>query len=173
MATVLINGFGRIGRALFRLLLDRPGIEVSRINDPLPASQLAYLLKYDSVMGQLAQRVSADNGVLVVGDRRFSVSHAPAPGKPEISGSDIVVNSSGRNNTRAVLDQMIEAGARRVVVSMPLPRGDCDVTILRGVNDADLKPDDRIISAGVPLGKKPISLCPLREIRPKYSNSEV
>jgi len=148
MATVLINGFGRVGRALFRLLLQRPGIEVLRINDPLPASQLAYLLKFDSVMGRLDQPVRAENGSLVVGDTRIALTHAEQLGKPEVAGCELVVNSSGRDNSRENLQRILALGVRRVVVSKPLAARDCDRTILRGVNDGDLNPGDRIISAG-------------------------
>ena len=148
MATVLINGFGRIGRTLFRILLERPGVEVARINDPLPATQLAYLLQYDTVMGRLARRVEARGESLVVGDRPFAVRHAENLGPAEIEGCEIVVNSSGRNNTRAALEQILALGARRIVVSMPLAPGVGDRTILRGVNDAELRAEDRIISAG-------------------------
>ncbi|MBX3474661.1 MAG: type I glyceraldehyde-3-phosphate dehydrogenase [Planctomycetes bacterium] len=148
MASVLINGFGRVGRALFRLLLARPDVNVLRINDPLPAGQLAYLLKYDSCMGRLDLPVRAENGHLLVGDTRVALSHAEALGKAEVAGCDLVVNSSGRNNSPRNLREILDLGVRRVVVSKPLARGDCDRTILRGVNDADLQQSDRVISAG-------------------------
>lgn len=147
MGTVLINGFGRVGRALFRLLL-RNGTRVLRINDPLPARQLAYLLKYDSVMGRMDADVSAQGSTLHVGDLRVDLSHADVLTREEVRGCELVVNSSGRNNQRAGLQHILGLGARRVVVSKPLAAGDCDRTILRGVNDGDLRPQDRIISAG-------------------------
>lgn len=148
MATVLINGFGRVGRALFRILLARPDVNVVRINDPLPPEQLAYLLRFDSVMGRLEKPVRVESGQLVVGDTRVALSHAEALGKAEVSGCELVVNSSGRDNSRENLLRIAGLGVRRVVVSKPLARELCDRTILRGVNDADLTPQDRVISAG-------------------------
>ncbi|MBK9975739.1 MAG: hypothetical protein IPP14_13290 [Planctomycetes bacterium] len=80
MSTLLINGFGRVGRALFRLLL-RNGTRVVRINDPLPPSQLAYLLKYDSVMGRLDAEVSVQGATLKVGTSALN-SATPKPSVP-------------------------------------------------------------------------------------------
>ncbi len=147
MSTLLINGFGRVGRALFRLLL-RNGTRVVRINDPLPPDQLAYLLKYDSVMGRLDAEVSVQGATLKVGDQRIELSHAETLSAAQVAGCELVVNSSGRSNQRAGLQHILALGARRVVVSKPLAGGECDRTILRGVNDADLQAQDRIISAG-------------------------
>ncbi len=147
---VLVNGFGRVGRALFRILSLSQNLEIVHINDPLPASQLAYLLKYDSVMNRFFAEIRAEGDNLVVGSRSVRVSHEQALSPDEIKacGSEIVVNSSGRNNDRAGLEALIAGGARRVVVSKPLPEDVCDRTILMGVNNADLRSSDRIISAG-------------------------
>jgi glyceraldehyde 3-phosphate dehydrogenase len=144
---ILVNGFGRVGRALFRILESRDGADVVAINDPLPADQLAYLLKYDSVMGRFGGDVSVDGATLVVNGRRVALSHHQCVTAREVDGCDIVVNSSGRNNTRENLEAILEHGAKRVVVSMPLPRGACDRTIMMGVNHAELRDDDTIISA--------------------------
>lgn len=148
MPRVLINGFGRVGRALFRLLHGRPGIEVARINDPLPAGQLAYLLKYDSVMGRFPGEVLADGSILRAGESRTALSHRDTLTSAEVDGCDIVINSSGRNNSRDALDALLKLGARRVIVSKPLAPDICDRTILRGVNDKHLNTSDRILSAG-------------------------
>jgi glyceraldehyde 3-phosphate dehydrogenase len=148
MATrVLINGFGRVGRALFRILEGNGGPRVVHINDPLPAQQLAYLLKYDTVMGRFAE-VAVDDGVLVVNGRRITLSHNGALSARELDGIDVAVNSSGRNNSRESLEQLLTDGAKRVVVSMPLPGGVGDKTILYGVNHDQLQPEHRIISGG-------------------------
>lgn len=144
---VLINGFGRVGRALFRILESGGGPRVSHINDPLPADQLAYLLKYDTVMGRFGD-VDVEDGCLVVNDRRITLSHNGRLQAAALDGIDVVVNSSGRNNSRESLEQLLTMGAKRVVVSMPLPPDVADRTILCGVNHADLKPEHRIISAG-------------------------
>ncbi|MCC6466051.1 MAG: type I glyceraldehyde-3-phosphate dehydrogenase [Planctomycetes bacterium] len=145
--TVLINGFGRVGRALFRILLAR-GFRVGRINDPLPAEQLAYLLKYDTVMGRLQEPVTVQDGLLRVGGVSVALSHAETLGAATVAGCDIVVNSSGRNNSRHALQELLKLGARRVVVSKPLASGIADRTLLMGLNHADLRAEDRILSAG-------------------------
>lgn len=148
MPRVLINGFGRVGRALYRLLQGRKGVEVARINDPLPADQLAYLLKYDTVMGRFPGTVRSEGEVLFAGEARTPLSHRDTLTHAEVEGCDIVINSSGRNNTRKSLESLLGLGAGRVIVSKPLPREVCDRTILRGINDAALHPTDRILSAG-------------------------
>lgn len=145
---ILVNGFGRVGRALFRILEQHKGADVVAINDPLPADQLAYLLKYDTVMGRLQGEVAIDNGALLVNGRRVALTHAEQLSAREVDGCDIVVNSSGRNNTRENLEAILRHGAKRVVVSKPLSVGVCDRTILLGVNDEQLSAGDRILSAG-------------------------
>lgn len=147
---ILINGFGRIGRALFRLLSTSSSLEIAAINDPVPAAQLAYLLKYDSVMNRFFSEVTTEGEALIWSGRRIPVTHAETLTKAEIRGAEasIVVNSSGRNNSRSQLHALLDAGAGRVIVSKPLPAGVCDRTILMGVNNSELRREDRIISAG-------------------------
>jgi glyceraldehyde 3-phosphate dehydrogenase len=144
---ILINGFGRVGRALFRILEARDGVDVIAINDPLPAEQLAYLLKYDSVMGRFVGEVALDGTALIVNGRRVRLSHHQCVTAREVDGVDAVVNSSGRNNSRDNLEAILGYGAKRVVVSMPLPRGVADRTIMMGVNQAELQDSDQVISA--------------------------
>ncbi|MHC4841971.1 MAG: type I glyceraldehyde-3-phosphate dehydrogenase [Planctomycetota bacterium] len=148
MKRILVNGFGRVGRALFRILEHNGGPKVTHINDPLPIGQLAYLLEYDSVMGRFDGEISIDKFTLIANGRRIRVSHATTLGAPEVDGSEFVVNSSGRNNERSNLEHILESGAKRVFVSHPLPEGIADRTILRGINNNDLQEEDRIISAG-------------------------
>jgi glyceraldehyde 3-phosphate dehydrogenase len=144
---ILINGFGRVGRALFRILESGAGPGVAHINDPLPADQLAYLLKYDTVMGRFSD-VAVEAGCLIVNGRRVTLSHNGKLHQAALDGIDVVVNSSGRNNSRESLEKLLAMGAKRVVVSMPLAADVADKTILYGVNHAQLKPEHRIISAG-------------------------
>lgn len=144
---ILINGFGRVGRALFRILESREGLHVAHINDPLPAEQLAYLLKYDSVMGRFGD-VAVEDGRLIVNGRRVTLSHNGKLNQSALDGIDVAVNSSGRNNSRESLEALLAMGAKRVVVSMPLPADVADKTILVGVNQSELAPEHRIISAG-------------------------
>lgn len=145
---ILVNGFGRVGRALFRILESRDGVDVVAINDPLPGEQLAYLLMYDSVMGRYDGKIQVDGDMLVAGSRQVKLSHVETLGPREVDGIDIVVNSSGRNNTRENLQAILDHGAKRVIVSKPLPMGVGDRTILMGVNHDALKPQDCIISGG-------------------------
>lgn len=145
---ILVNGFGRVGRALFRILEGQNSADIVAINDPLPAEQLAYLLKFDTVMGRLPNDVSIESGALIVNGRRVALTHGERLSAREVDGCDIVVNSSGRNNSRENLQEILKHGAKRVIVSKPLPAGVGDRTILRGVNDADLQAEDRVISAG-------------------------
>lgn len=145
---ILVNGFGRVGRALFRILESYKGAEVVAINDPLPAEQLAYLLKYDTVMGRFQGEIRVEEGCLCVNGRRITLSHCERLSAREVNGCDTVVNSSGRNNTRENLEDILGHGAQRVFVSKPLAAGVGDRTVMMGVNPGDLHPDDRIISAG-------------------------
>src|SRR5690606_17171950 len=130
------------------ILESRERADVVAINDPLPAEQLAYLLKYDTVMGRMQAEIAVDNGALLVNGRRVVLTHAEQLSAREVDGCDIVVNSSGRNNTRENLERILRHGAKRVVVSKPLAAGICDRTILLGVNDDQLSASDRILSAG-------------------------
>ena len=143
---ILVNGFGRVGRALFRLLEQRDEAQVVAVNDPLPAEQLAYLLKYDTVMGRFDGEIAVEDGALIVNGRRIVLSHNGL--LTSADGCDVVVNSSGRNNTRENLEGILDHGAKRVVVSKPLERGVCDRTVLMGVNHDAITEDDRILSAG-------------------------
>ena len=147
---ILINGFGRVGRALFRILTLSQHLEISHINDPLPPEQIAYLLKYDSVMNRFFTEIHVEGDTLYVGNRAITLTHSENLGAAEIkaSGAEIVVNSSGRNNDRKALEALIKAGAKRVVVSKPLASGICDRTVMMGVNNTDLRATDRIVSAG-------------------------
>ncbi len=144
---VLINGFGRVGRALFRLLLDSKA-QVVRINDPLPNEQLAYLLQYDSVMGRLGHDVRIDGDALLVADTRVLLSHSQRLTSHDVVGASVVVNSSGRNNTHENLSEILSFGVDRVIVSKPLAADVADKTILMGLNHSELTETDRIVSAG-------------------------
>jgi glyceraldehyde 3-phosphate dehydrogenase len=140
-----INGFGRIGRYLVRLLADDGGCELVAVNARADNVQLAHLLKYDSVHGTFAGRIEA-------GDKGFSVNGRPvevtrcAPGEWRWGdlGVDVVVESTGAFRDRASCEGMLACGCRRVVVSAPAP--EADATIVMGVNDHLLGPDHRIVS---------------------------
>lgn len=144
---VAINGFGRIGRSLFRLLLDHPQIEVVVINELADAKMMAHLLKYDSVHGVLKEEVSSDEGSIIVGGKHFPMIHHKAiesiPWKDyEV---DVVVECTGKFKTRKELELHLKAGAKKVLLSVP-PKDDCIKTLVVGVNDDILENDDRIVS---------------------------
>jgi glyceraldehyde 3-phosphate dehydrogenase (phosphorylating) len=142
-----INGFGRIGRSVFRILADRADLEVVAINDLYDNAQLLYLLEYDTVMGRFAQPVRADDDWLYLGDRRIAMTAARAPGEIPWReyGVEVVVESSGVFRSRAKLQGHLDAGAQRVILTVP-PDDEIDAMIVVGVNDDSLRPAHRIVS---------------------------
>ncbi|MFQ5506193.1 MAG: type I glyceraldehyde-3-phosphate dehydrogenase [Planctomycetota bacterium] len=142
-----INGFGRIGRMVFRVAEERTDLEVLAINDLAPSESLAHLLKYDSVHGRFPGRVSAGEGALEVGGRKVRVLAERDPGSlpwKELE-VDFVVESTGFFVKRADLEKHLQAGAPRVLLTVP-PKDEIDNLIVLGVNDGALRASDRIIS---------------------------
>jgi len=133
---VAINGFGRIGRNLFRVVLGRKAdLDIVAINDITDAKTLAHLLKYDSVAGVLATEVKAEDNTIVVGDKRVRVTAERDPSKlpwKEL-GVDVVVESTGLFTDRAKAAAHLQAGARKVFISAPAKGA--DATVVLGVND--------------------------------------
>ena len=144
---VAINGFGRIGRGVMRLLARREDIEVVAINDLYRSEALAYLLKYDTVMGTFEEEVRAEDQAIVVGRRSIrllqSKEIAALPWRD--LGVDVVVEATGRFRTRADLETHVAAGARRVLLTVPA-KDAIDATVVIGVNDDVLRPEHRIVS---------------------------
>ncbi len=149
MVNVAINGFGRIGRAVFRIIASRPesGISVVAINDLSDDDILAYLLEYDSVMGRFDQEVTVDNGVMKVGSHEIQMLMERDPAQLPWAelGVDIVIESTGVFRDRAKLQQHIDAGAKRVILTVP-SQDKIDQTVVLGVNDEELGADDIIVS---------------------------
>jgi glyceraldehyde 3-phosphate dehydrogenase len=140
-----INGFGRIGRNLFRILLHHPEIQVVAINDLADAKTLSHLLKYDSIHGVLNEEISfSENKIFVAGTHvQFSSERAIEDIKwPNV---DIVVEATGKFKTRFELESHLTHGAKHVILSVP-PIDDDIKTVVIGVNEGILNPDDRIIS---------------------------
>lgn len=135
---VAVNGFGRIGRLVFRIGFDRPDFEIVAINDLTDAKTLAHLLKYDSVHGTWPKIVEASDGAIRVDGREVKVTSEKEPanlpwGKLNV---DVVIESTGKFTAPADAEQHIAAGARRVIVSAPLKGArEHDATIVMGVND--------------------------------------
>jgi len=140
-----INGFGRIGRTFFRLVLDHPGIEVVAINDISDSKTLSHLLKYDSIHGVLKEDVSYSDTHLIVGDKHIafsSVKDIEAIRWPQL---DIVVECTGKFKERFQLKHHLENGAGKVILSVPAI-DESIKTIVLGVNDATIDHEDRILS---------------------------
>jgi len=143
-----INGFGRIGRSVFRIIDEmRPDIDIVVINDLFPNDQLAYLLKYDTVMRVYPKDVTADDDTLRVGEReiRMTAERDPAQipwGELDV---DVVVESTGVFTKREKLEKHLEAGAKKVILTVP-PKDEIDAMIVIGVNDEILRPEHRLVS---------------------------
>lgn len=121
MIKVGINGFGRIGRLVFRASLQREDIEVVAINDLIEVDYMAYMLKYDSVHGKFEGTVSAENGALVVNGRKIRVTAEKDPALINWGavGVEYVVESTGRFLSKELSQGHIQAGAKYVVMSAP------------------------------------------------------
>ncbi|HEY4553141.1 MAG TPA: type I glyceraldehyde-3-phosphate dehydrogenase [Bacillaceae bacterium] len=135
-----INGFGRIGRNVFRAALNNPEVEIVAVNDLTDANMLAHLLQYDSVHGTLTEEVSVDGDSIVVGEHRIKVLAERDPanlGWGDL-GVDIVVESTGRFTKRADAAKHLEAGAKKVIISAPAT--DEDITVVMGVNEDKYDP---------------------------------
>jgi glyceraldehyde 3-phosphate dehydrogenase len=129
-----INGFGRIGRNVFRAALNNPNVEVVAVNDLTDANTLAHLLKYDSVHGRLDADVTVDGSNLVVAGQTIQVSAERDPAKLSWGelGVEVVVESTGFFTKRSDAAKHLEAGAKKVIISAPA--SDEDITIVMGVN---------------------------------------
>nr|MDH3175101.1 type I glyceraldehyde-3-phosphate dehydrogenase [Bacillus pumilus] len=130
-----INGFGRIGRNVFRAALNNPEVEVVAVNDLTDANMLAHLLQYDSVHGKLDAEVSVDGTNLVVNGKTIEVSAERDPAKLSRGkqGVEIVVESTGFFTKRADAAKHLEVGAKKVIISAPA--NEEDITIVMGVNE--------------------------------------
>ena len=149
MTRVAINGFGRIGRNVFRIIATRPDtdIRVVAINDLSDDDILAYLLEYDSVMGRFAQEVAVSDGVMKVGDHEIKMlmERDPAQLPWEELEVDVVIEATGVFRDRASLQKHLDAGAKRVILTVP-SKDAIDETIVLGVNDGELDAGDLIVS---------------------------
>ncbi|MFT5088072.1 MAG: glyceraldehyde 3-phosphate dehydrogenase [Candidatus Latescibacterota bacterium] len=141
-----INGFGRIGRLVFRAAMAQGGIDVKAINDLTDAKTLAHLLKYDSTHGRFDGEVSADGDNLVVNGKtiRIIAERDPAQLPWGEIGADLVLESTGLFAARDKAELHLKAGAKKVVISQP--GKDEDLTVVMGVNDDQLKAEHAIIS---------------------------
>ncbi|MEO2077814.1 MAG: type I glyceraldehyde-3-phosphate dehydrogenase [Bacillus sp. (in: firmicutes)] len=130
-----INGFGRIGRNVFRAALNNSNVEIVAINDLTDANMLAHLLKYDTVHGTLQEDVTVDGEYLVVGGHKVKVIAERDPAQLGWGdlGVEVVVESTGRFTKREDAAKHLEAGAKKVIISAPASNE--DITIVMGVNE--------------------------------------
>ena len=146
---IAINGFGRIGRVVFRIIQERKDIEVVGINDLTDAKTLAHLLKYDSVHGKFKGEVKAEGDMLIVNGKPIKI-HAERD--PEALpwgalGVDIVVESTGVFRSREKMGKHIKAGAKRVILTVPADKAeDVDATVVLGVNEQAITKDVKFVS---------------------------
>jgi glyceraldehyde 3-phosphate dehydrogenase len=135
MATVAINGLGRIGRAALKILLDADGLDLVAVNDIADADNLAYLVKYDTVYGRYHHEVSAAAGALVIDGRRIPAlaEHDPANLPWADLGVELVLECTGIFTTADQLEKHVQAGASYVILSAPT-NSDTVPTVVHGVN---------------------------------------
>ncbi len=142
-----INGFGRIGRLVFRRSLALGNIEFVGINDLTDAKTLAHLLKYDSVHGKFNGEVYADGNDLVVNGNRIKITAEKDPSNLKWGelGADVVIESTGVFRTKEACLKHIEAGAKKVILTVPA-KGDVDATVVLGVNEDVLTGEEKVLS---------------------------
>jgi glyceraldehyde 3-phosphate dehydrogenase len=140
-----INGFGRIGRAVFKQLLQREEFQVVGINDLASLEDLAYLLKYDSVHGWYFRKVASQESAIQVDQQTIPFFSNPDPKKIpwKETGADIIIECSGALRSRSKAAGHLEAGAKRVIISAP--SDDADAMIVLGVNEEIYRPESHKI----------------------------
>ena len=144
---IAINGFGRIGRNVFRIIQNTPGMEVVSINDLTDAATLAHLLAYDSVHGRYDGKIRAGKGSITVDGKKIAITAERDPANlPHAANKiDFVVEATGVFATREACSKHLDAGAKKVLLTVP-PKDEIDAMIVMGVNEETLKATDRIIS---------------------------
>jgi len=138
MTKIAINGFGRIGRAVFKIALDNPDLDVVAINDLVPPDNLAYLLKYDTVYGKYNKNVDSTKDSLVIDGKSYKIISEKDPTQLpwDDLGVDLVFECTGIFTKKPDLEKHIQAGAKRVILSAPA-KSEGVTTIVHGVNQPD------------------------------------
>jgi len=142
-----INGFGRIGRLVFKAAYKNPNFEFVGINDITDAPTLAHLLKYDSTHGRFPDPVSAAGDQIVVAGQKYPIMAIKDPAEIPWKklGAQVVVESTGVFRDRAKLEKHLQAGAEKVILTVPA-KDEIDALIVLGVNDEMLKREHKIVS---------------------------
>jgi len=146
---VAINGFGRIGRLTYRAMLNNPAMELVAVNDLTNSKTLAHLLKYDSTHGKFPYDIKVEGDSFSVNGKIIKVyaEKDPANLPWKDLGIDVVVESTGVFRTREKIEKHLQAGVRKVILSVPSSsKDDVDATIVLGVNDNDIKDSQKILS---------------------------
>jgi glyceraldehyde 3-phosphate dehydrogenase len=144
---IAINGFGRIGRSVFRILNQRDDMEIVAINDLFDHHALAYLLKYDTIMGRFGESVNIVEDELITGNNTVKMLKVRDPKDLpwKAMGVDVVVEATGIFRTKESLTSHLNAGASKVILTVPA-KDQIDFTVVLGVNDHNLRPEHQIIS---------------------------
>lgn len=144
---IAINGFGRIGRHVFKIMVKRGNFDVMHINDLADTATLAHMLKYDSVFGRFEGTVALDGNNLTVNGKKITCSAEKDPSKLPWKQYEIdfVVESTGVFTKKEECEKHVAAGAKKVLLTVPA-KDKVDATIVMGVNQKDLKAEHRIIS---------------------------
>ena len=142
---IAINGFGRIGRNLFRLLINHPSIEVVAINDIADNRTMAHLIKYDSIHGVLPYSVSFNEDAIIVDEKSYSFYHEKHISNLNWNGVDIVIESTGKYKTFNEINAHIISGAKKVILSAPSEVPEIKTVVL-GVNENILDGTEKIVS---------------------------
>ena len=140
-----INGFGRIGRNLFRLLINHPTVEVIAINDIADNQTMAHLLKYDSIHGVLPNKVTFDENHIFVDTKKYLFFHEKEISKINWQNVDFVIESTGKYKTIEEINQHIVSGAKKVILSAPSEVEEIKTVVL-GVNEQILDGTEKIVS---------------------------
>ena len=142
-----INGFGRIGRTIFRIVDDRQDMQIVAINDLFPPRSLAYLLQYDTVMGTFDKPIAWEKEALIVAGRRIPLTSERDPARAPwaAAGVDVVIEATGVLRDRARLEPHLKAGAKKVILTVP-PKDEVDAIVVLGVNDHILTGAHNIVS---------------------------
>ncbi len=142
-----INGFGRIGRLVFRRGLELGNVEFVGINDLTDAKTLAHLLKYDSVHGRFNGEVSSDRDEIIVNGNRIKITAERDPANLNWGqlGADVVIEATGVFRTQEACEKHVTAGAKKVILTVPA-KGDIDATVVLGVNDEVITGDEKVLS---------------------------
>ena len=144
---IAINGFGRIGRSIFRIIASNTNHKIVAINDLSEIDSLAYLLKYDTVMGQFSDDVRIENGKLLTSNQSVQIISEPDPlNLPWKDNSvDVVIEATGIFRTKSQIEKHISSGAKKVILTVPA-KDEIDYTVVLGVNEDGINSNHNIIS---------------------------